>query len=378
MLDFAHDDHQYWVTEQFILLKLFYQHLSHHLEELFFFLGLVAFLAFAFLMQNEYTLSFYKIKASLQSSFECLYVYGIYLFFQVMKFFLLDWSWFLYRAYYAFPPFMDADGHNMNVVYGFVRMILKIIAEKPDYFVIAWDSPVKTHRHEMYEDYKATRKKMEDDFKYQIPFVIELVEKLWIPHLVSPWFEADDILASLVAAYKHEADLSLYVYSADKDLKQLVWPNTYCVEPMKQTISTVENFTKEFGFAPQHIVDYLSLLWDASDNIPGVAGFGPKKASDLICKYWDIENIYAHINELSRDIQEKLIAGQEDALFSKELIKLHIIPELLDKDINSYTLDPDFPKRRDILIKDYGFSSMNKLLDDLKKKFSMPVQSSLF
>ena len=73
---------------------------------------------------------------------------------------------------------MDQDGHNVNVVYGFVRMLLKIMHEKPDYFVIAWDSPVKTHRHELYEDYKATRKKMEDDFKHQIPFVIELVEKL--------------------------------------------------------------------------------------------------------------------------------------------------------------------------------------------------------
>ena len=295
-----------------------------------------------------------------------------------MKFFLLDWSWFLYRAYYAFPPLIDWNGHNMNVVYGFVRMILKIISEKPDYFVITWDSPVKTYRHEMYEDYKATRKKMEDDFKYQIPFVIELVEKLWIAHLISPWFEADDILASLVSAYKHVPDLSLYVYSADKDLKQLLSPSTYCVDPMKQITSTVGSFMKEYGFAPHHIVDYLSLLWDASDNIPGVSGFGPKKASDLVCRYWDIENIYAHIQELSRDIQEKLVAGQEDAFFSKELIKLHIIPELLGKDLEQYTLYADFSKWKTILVKEYQFASMEKLLDDIKKKFAMPIQNSLF
>lgn len=273
---------------------------------------------------------------------------------------------------------MDANGHNMNVVYGFARMILKIIAEKPDYFVITWDSPVKTHRHEKYEDYKATRKKMEDDFKYQIPFVVELVEKLGIPHLVYPGFEADDILASLVAAHKHEPDLSLYVYSADKDLKQLVGPTTYCVDPMKQTTSTVESFVKEFGFAPQHIVDYLALLGDASDNIPGVSGFGPKKASDLVCKYGDLENIYAHLEELSRDIQEKLTTGQEDAFFSKDLIKLHIIPELLQKDVSTYTLHADFAKWKDILVTEYHFNSMGKLLDEIKKKFTMPVQSSLF
>lgn len=250
--------------------------------------------------------------------------------------------------------------------------------EKPDYFVIAWDSPVKTHRHEMYEDYKATRKKMEDDFKHQIPFVIELVEKLWLPHLVSPWFEADDILASLVSAYKHTPDLSLYVYSADKDLKQLLSPSTYCVDPMKQVTSTVESFIKEYGFAPHHIVDYLSLLGDASDNIPGVSGFGPKKATDLVSKYGDIENIYAHIQELSWDIQEKLTAGQEDAMFSKELIKLHVIPELLDEDISKYTLQPEFAKWKDILVKEYHFASMEKVVDDLKKKYFMPTQNSLF
>ena len=219
---------------------------------------------------------------------------------------------------------------------------------------------------------------MEDDFKYQIPFVVELVEKLGLAHLVAPGFEADDILASLVAAHKHTPDLSLYVYSADKDLKQLVWPSTYCVDPMKQLTSTVESFTKEFGFAPQHIVDYLSLLWDASDNIPGVSGIGPKKASDLVCKYGDIESIYAHLEELPRDLQEKLTAGKGDALFSKELIKLHVIPELLDQNIEDFALHADFAKWKEILVNEYHFKTMEKALDDIKKKFFMPVQSSLF
>ena len=147
---------------------------------------------------------------------------------------------------------------------------------------------------------------------------------------------------------------------------------------MKQTISTVESFTKEYGFPPHHIVDYLSLLGDASDNIPGVSGFGPKKATDLVAKYGDIENIYEHLQELSRDVQEKLTAGQEDAMFSKELIKLHVIPELLDEDISKYTLQPEFAKWKDILVKEYHFASMEKVVDDLKKKYFMPTQNSLF
>lgn len=147
---------------------------------------------------------------------------------------------------------------------------------------------------------------------------------------------------------------------------------------MKQVTSTVQSFTKEFGFAPQHIVDYLSLIGDASDNIPGVSGIGPKKASDLICKYGDIENVYDHLQELPWDLQEKLTAGQEDAFFSKDLIKLHIIPDLLDQPLDPYHLNADFAKWKEILVEEYHFKTMEKALDDLKKKFFMPTQNSLF
>ena len=95
-----------------------------------------------------------------------------------MKFFLIDGSSFLYRAYYAFPSMNDQDGHNINVVYGFFRMLMKIFQEKPDYFVITWDSPVKTLRHEAYTEYKANRKKMDDDFKHQIPITQAIVDQL--------------------------------------------------------------------------------------------------------------------------------------------------------------------------------------------------------
>ena len=109
-----------------------------------------------------------------------------------------------------------------------------------------------------------------------------------------------------------------------------------------------------------------------------MSGFGPKKATDLVSKYGDIENIYAHLEELTWDIQEKLTAGQEDAMFSKELIKLHVIPELLDEDISKYVLQPEFAKWKDILVKEYHFASMEKVVDDLKKKYFMPTQNSLF
>lgn len=99
---------------------------------------------------------------------------------------IIDGSGFLFRARYAFPPMNNAHGQNQNVIYGFIRMMLKLLLEQPDYFVIAWDSPVKTKRHEQYQDYKANRKKLEDEFKQQIPLVQALISELGIPNIVAP------------------------------------------------------------------------------------------------------------------------------------------------------------------------------------------------
>jgi DNA polymerase I len=139
-------------------------------------------------------------------------------------------------------------------------MILKILAEKPDYFVITWDSPVKTHRHESFPEYKANRKKMEDDFKQQIPFTQKMVEDMGLPNLVFPGYEADDIIATLISLYKTEPELVVDIYSSDKDLKQLLDHNIFCVDPMKNKRIDVKQFKQEFLFAPNLMLDYLSLV----------------------------------------------------------------------------------------------------------------------
>lgn len=155
-------------------------------------------------------------------------------------------------------------------------MLLKIFQEKPDYLVITRDSPVRTIRHEMYEDYKATRKKMEDDFKQQIPLTKQIVEELGIPALAAPGYEADDIIATLARKYGNKsdpanpnsgADLKIDIYSADKDLKQLLAPNVFTIDPMREILTDTDAFVREFNFQPEHILDYLSLVGDSSDNI---------------------------------------------------------------------------------------------------------------
>ncbi len=295
-----------------------------------------------------------------------------------MKFFLIDGSSFLYRAYYAFPPMNDADGHNINVVYGFFRMLMKIFQEKPDYFVITWDSPVKTLRHEEYPEYKANRKKMDDDFKHQIPTTKAIVAELWIPSLIVPTYEADDIIYTLAMKYKADKHMKIDIYSWDKDLKQLLDENVFCIDSMKGLTTTTPLFVKEYGFDPIYILDYLALVWDSADNIKWITWIWPKKASDLIQKYQTIDNIYTHIDDITGEVKQKLLAGKEDVYKSRGLIELKHIDEIQDTQLENFALSLDFAKYKKVLVDDYHFHSFDKTLDELKKKLQSPVQNWLF
>lgn len=294
------------------------------------------------------------------------------------KFYLIDWSWFLYRAYYAFPDMPDKDWHNINTVYWFFRMILKMFLEKPDYFMIARDAPTKTHRHEAYPEYKANRAKAPDDFKIQIPIVQEITNKLWIPNLVLPWYEADDIIASIVTKFRTDSDLVSNVFSADKDLKQLLDENVIFTDPSKWITYKTNDFIQEFWFEPKYILDYLALIWDNADNIKWVPWIWPKWAGDLIKEYKTIENIYENIDWISWSIKEKLINWKEFAENAKKLIQLEISPEIDEIWIEKYQLDIDFNNYKKVLVEEYNFWSMEKVITEIKNKYQMPQQTSLF
>ncbi len=256
--------------------------------------------------------------------------------------------------------------------------MLKLLLEQPEYFVIAWDSPVKTKRHEQYSDYKAHRKKLEDEFRQQIPQVLALVEELGIPNIVAPWYEADDTIATLVKAHQGNSDLLIQVFSSDKDLKQFLCENVGITDSSKNQMTRLGDFEREFGFAPSSIVDYLALLGDSADNIKGVAWIGEKKASELIKTYGTIENIYAHIDEIRPDIKDKLLAGKADAFFSKGLILLMEVPDLKDQPLDTLKLQIDFSHWEQILFQKWGFKGLQKTFDELKKKQTQPQQLGLF
>jgi len=264
----------------------------------------------------------------------------------------------------------------MNAVYWFLRMLLKRLNKKPDFVAIAWDAQQKTFRHELAPDYKATRKKMDDDFKSQIPIIQEIVKKLWITSQIAPWFEADDVIASLVKQY-HNSDLEMYVYSADKDLKQLLTDWVFIVDPVKDLPYQKKDFLAEFWFEPQYIVDYLALLGDSADNIKWVTWIGEKKAQSLVQHYGTIENIYEHLNELENSESSILSSQKDDAFFSKKMIQLANV-DLSKTKIENFKFNFDGNKYIDIICNQNWLNWLQKPLTEMKKDFEMPQQLGLF
>lgn len=293
------------------------------------------------------------------------------------NFFLFDWFAFLFRAYYAFPEMKNSEWQNMNAVYWFLRMLLKRLSKKPEYLAIAWDAPQKTFRHELAPDYKANRKKMEDDFTSQIPLIQNIISDLWIYSQICPWFEADDILASFTWKYQNSSDLSMYLYSADKDLKQLLTDWVFIVDPIKDLPYQKKDFLAEFWFEPQFIVDYLSLLWDAADNVKWVTWIWEKKALSLIQHYWTLENIYNHLNELEKSESSILESHKDDAFFSKKMIQL-ANANLNSNNLEDFKFTFDWNKYIEIICKKYWLKSLEKVLLEMKKEFEKPQQLGLF
>ncbi|HRX64249.1 MAG TPA: 5'-3' exonuclease H3TH domain-containing protein, partial [Candidatus Absconditabacterales bacterium] len=166
--------------------------------------------------------------------------------------------------------------------------------------------------------------------------------------------------------------------SGDKDLKQLLDDNVVVTDPGKGIKTKTLDFVQEYLFEPKYILDYLALIGDSADNIKGVPGIGPKGASTLIQKYKTIENIYDNIDEITGGTKDKLIAGKEEAFKSKKLIELEVIPKEEILDIEKYKLELDFNNYKEVLVQEYNFASMEKGITELKNKFHMPQQSSLF
>jgi len=244
------------------------------------------------------------------------------------KLILIDGNALMHRAYHALPPLTTKKGEVVNAVYGFTSVLLKVIKDlKPDYMICAFDVAGGTFRDEIYDEYKAGRKKPDQEFYDQIPKIKEVVKVLNIPIIEKKGFEADDVIGTLAKQANNE--LGITIVTGDLDVLQLVNKNTE-VYTLKKGIKDIMIYDEKAVFeryelTPEQIIDYKGLRGDPSDNIPGVNGIGEKGATELLKNFKSIEKLYEAI-ENNRDnnlikprIKEKLIAQKDQALMSKKL-----------------------------------------------------------
>jgi DNA polymerase-1 len=296
------------------------------------------------------------------------------------KLLLVDGSAILHRAYHAYPPLTSPDGTIVGAVYGVVSILLTVIdSQKPTHIVVAWDLPKPTFRHEMYVGYKAQRPKADAELVAQIGMVKELVSLMQIVQLEQEGYEGDDVIGSLAYQLGEQTDETI-ILTGDQDTMQLVTEKVSVLLPSKPSsvnLYGVDEVISRYGISPSQVVDYKALVGDPSDNIPGVAGIGPKTAAGLVVAYGSLEGIYTNLNTISANLVAKLEAGRESAQLSKKLSQIAVDMKLevsLD-DLAIASVASESLKERLISL---GFKSLVKRVFGDESKAVISNQVSLF
>ena len=248
--------------------------------------------------------------------------------------YLIDGSSYIFRAFFGVRQRLaTSKGFPTNALYGFINMLQKVIREeKPDYLVVAFDSPDKTFRHKIYPNYKANRDTPPEELSRQFPYFEPLVTAYGLSSIRRPGFEADDIIGTLAIKGKQKG-LEIVIVSGDKDMMQLISPHIYMLDTMKNKKFMDKEVVEKFGVQADKVVEVMGLMGDSSDHIPGVAGVGPKTAAELIRKFGSIEALYKRIDEVEKkNVKEKLERDKENAFMSRELV---CIDTAMDLEFNS-------------------------------------------
>ncbi|MDD5194789.1 MAG: DNA polymerase, partial [Candidatus Omnitrophica bacterium] len=240
--------------------------------------------------------------------------------------YLIDGTSICYRSFYAIR-LSSSKGLPTGAIYGFYQTLKKIKTQfNPDYMGICFDVSRKTFRQEKFKDYKIQRPPMPDPLKIQIPLIKKLIDAMGITLVEKEGFEADDIIFSLTKKAVAE-NLETVIVTSDKDIFQLLdEKNVSIYNPTQEKLFRQEDFTKEFGFAPLSIIDFLALAGDSADNIPGAKGIGKAGALKLIKEFKTVENIFSNAVNLSPRMQKIILDNKENILLSKELVKLEACP----------------------------------------------------
>ena len=238
--------------------------------------------------------------------------------------YLIDGSSYIFRAFFGVRQQLStSNGFPTNALYGFINMLQKVIREeKPDYLVVAFDSPDKTFRHKIYPNYKANRDSPPEELSRQFPYFEPLVKAYGLSSIRRPGFEADDIIGTLAKKGKQKG-LEVVIVSGDKDMMQLISQHVYMLDTMKNKKFMDKEVAEKFGVQADKVVEVMGLMGDSSDHIPGVKGVGPKTAAELIRKFGSIESLYKRIDEVEKkNLKEKLERDKENAFISRELVSI--------------------------------------------------------
>ena len=273
------------------------------------------------------------------------------------NFFIIDGHSQLYQAYYAITELTTPSGQPINAVYGFTRMLRKIIKEdKPCYMAIAFDTKGPTFRHIEYKEYKSHRKPTPDDLVSQIPLLYDVINAYNIPLFAIQGFEADDIIGTISKKLSKE-NIECTIITIDKDMDQLIDKHIRIFNPRKKEIRDIEKLRKEKGIVPENVIDILALGGDSSDNIPGIPGIGYKTALNLIREWKSLENVISNVDKIKgKKKQENLLKYTELARLSKRLATINTkVP--LDFNLEACRLTDFNNIKLNELFTNYGFKS---------------------
>ncbi len=271
------------------------------------------------------------------------------------KFYLVDVSSLFFRAFYAVRPLQSEKGLPTNAIYGFLSMTVKLLKDmKPDYLAFCYDRPEKSFRIDIDPNYKANRGEMPEDLGVQIPYIKKITEYLGIPTFEKKKFEADDVIGTLVK-WAEEQNLFCTIISGDKDFGQLINENVVMFDSMRNKTYDIKAVEEKWGVSPSQFIDFLSIVGDSSDNIPGVKGVGPKGAQKLLKEYKDLNEIYDNLDSITPPgVHKKLVQSKEAAFLAKKLVTICKDVEL---DISLEGLVPKPLKRDELreLLKELSF-----------------------
>jgi len=275
------------------------------------------------------------------------------------KLYLVDVSSMFFRAFFAIRELKNSEGMPTNALYGFLSMTIKLLKEfKPTHMVFCGDRKEASFRKDLDPRYKANRSEMPEDLGIQIPYIHKLTEVLGIPKLDKEKYEADDVIGSL-AVWGEKNDFEVIIVSGDKDFAQLINENVTMFDPMKNKNLDVEAVQTRYGVTPKQFIDYLAIVGDSSDNIPGIKGVGPKGAEKLLSEFKTLDGVYKNVDKLKGATLKKVEAAKDEAYLSQKLVTIVKDLDLYDE-IDQAALKEIDHKGLEALFEELEFQSFLK------------------